>query len=150
MVHMPEIDVHEAIRRLRADPTDQTTLDALLTLLEQQLAAQYRRGELYTVPVDGVGLVTKELATVGETRCHVRCAGLGCPGLLRFRDGTEVCPHMTRVQPAVAIDPFVLPLKLIQRLLYRGVQRGSVELFDGRVVTFNIRAGKAKDLRGAG
>jgi len=148
---MDTINISDVVRRLRENPTDTQLLDAVLTFLEQQERAYFRPGDLYLVPVPGTGMVTKELATVGDQRCHLRCLGLGCPGVLKFRDGTEVCPYTTTVRKAVATDPFVIPLQLVQRLLYRGVTRGSVELFDGRTITFNIRPAKSsKDVERGG
>ena len=131
----------DALRRLRENPADTQVLTALLDHLEAQERAQFKLGELYEVAVPDTGKVTKELAAIGE-RCCIRCLSFGCPGQLIFRDGSQVCPQVVTVKKAVATDPFTLPLQLIQRLLYRGLKRGSVELFDGRTVTFTIKAKK--------
>lgn len=133
-----DLTIRDAIARLRENPDDRVVLTALLDYLAEQEAAYYRVGDLYAVPVAQVGTVTKELAGFGD-RCCLRCKSLGCPGRLRFRDGTEVCPMDQRVVRAITTDPHFTPVQLVQRLLYRGVSRGSVELPDGRKITLTVR-----------
>lgn len=131
--------VQRASQRLKEDPTDAKALKVVLAFVDEIKQDYFRPGEFYAVPTKGAGVQIKELASfLGP--CSSSCYSRGCPGILRFKDGTEACPFpdwgplVRRALP----DATTVALHKIAELLAKGKSVAHVELVDSRWVHIRI------------
>ena len=131
--------VQRAVKRLKEDPTDAKALKVVLDFVEEIKQDYFRPDEEYAVATKHAGIQIKKLkAFLGP--CTSACYSRGCPGILQFTDGTEVCPFpdwgplVRRAMP----DSTTVAVRKIEELLAKGKSIANVELVDGRWVHFRI------------
>ena len=131
--------VQRAAKRLKDDPTDTKSLQLLFEFVDEIKQDYFRPGVEYAVATPHAGVQVKKLKSfLGP--CSSACYSRGCPGILQFTDGLEVCPFpdwgplVRRAMP----DATTVAVRKIEELLHKGKSLAHVELVDGRWVHFRV------------
>lgn len=104
----------------------------------------YRAGDYYLVPgEDKVPMPQKLVEFRGP--CGARCSSFKeCPGMLLFESGSSFCPmpqqgFIAKLFKHAPLTPAWRAMEMFARLLNNQKRkRGSVELWDGRVIHFRV------------